>query len=84
MNVELDSDLDKELRDALAENREIEELRAILVKYREKNFRSESVYRLLDESRIGMPEDIEDRILELMDIVSGFCSLDKRVWQQGE
>lgn len=80
MNAELDSVLDRELRDALERNCDVNLLRAILVKYREKNFSSESVYRLLDALRIGATEDIEDRVLELMDIVSGFCSPDMRVW----
>ncbi|HTH61498.1 MAG TPA: hypothetical protein VL689_15235 [Paraburkholderia sp.] len=80
MNVELDSVLDRELRDALARNYDFNLLRAILVKYREKNFSSESVYSLLEAIRIDVTEDIEDRVLELMDIVSGFCSPDMRVW----
>jgi hypothetical protein len=50
------------------------------MKYEERNFRPESVYGLIESMRIGVTEDIEDRVLELMDIVSGFCSPDIRVW----
>jgi hypothetical protein len=80
MNAELDSVLDRELRDAVERNCDFNLLRAILVKYREKNFSSESVYAFLDTMRNGVTEDIEGRVLELMDIVSGFCSPNMRVW----
>ncbi|MEH0871548.1 hypothetical protein C5188_06775 [Serratia liquefaciens] len=80
MNAELDRMLDRELRNALERNYDVNLLREILVKYREKNFSSGSVYSLLDAIRIGATEDIEDRVLGLMDIVSGFCYPYMRVW----
>ncbi|WP_420283438.1 hypothetical protein [Serratia liquefaciens] len=80
MSAELDRMLDRELRNALERNYDVNLLREILVKYREKNFSSGSVYSLLDAIRIGATEDIEDRVLGLMDIVSGFCYPYMRVW----
>lgn len=80
MSAELDRILDRELRNALERNYDVNLLREILVKYREENFSSGSVYSLLDAIRIGATEDIEDRVLELMDIVSGFCYPYMRVW----
>ncbi|MNL22110.1 hypothetical protein D3C87_1434370 [compost metagenome] len=80
MNTELDSELDRELSDALRINRDFTLQRSILVKYKEKGFSSESVYKLLGTMKIGVSEDIEDRILELMDITCGFCSPNMRVW----
>lgn len=77
---ELDSVLDRELRNALEKNCEFELLRVILVKYRDMGFSSDSVYGLLDVMRVSVAEDVEDKILELMDIVSGFCSPNMRVW----
>jgi anthranilate phosphoribosyltransferase len=80
MNVELDIVLDSELRSALEGDCDFNLLRAILMKYREKGFSSESVYEFLGTMRSGVAESTDDRILELMDIVSGFCSPGMRVW----
>ncbi|RQS02232.1 hypothetical protein DIE07_34670 [Burkholderia sp. Bp9002] len=80
MTTELDIVLDRELRDALETSANLNVLRTILVKYREKGFSQESVGELLGAMRSGVAEDMEDRILELMDIVSGFCAPNMRVW----
>jgi hypothetical protein len=80
MTGELDGMLDCELRQALIEGVEIPLMRNILVRYRERDFPPQAVYELLDSMRVGAGEDIEDRILELMDIASGFCSPHMRVW----
>ncbi|CAG2159121.1 hypothetical protein LMG26411_06456 [Cupriavidus numazuensis] len=77
--TELDGELDSELRDAL-KSCELDFLRTILVRYREKGFDSESVYGLLEAMRNNVSDDIEDKILELMDIVAGFCAPGMRVW----
>ncbi|WP_080435599.1 hypothetical protein [Burkholderia ubonensis] len=80
MTTELDIVLDRELRNALENGANLDLLRAILVKYREKGFGQNSVNELLGQVRGDVTEDIEDRILELMDIVSGFCAPNMRVW----
>ncbi|OMG71640.1 hypothetical protein [Burkholderia ubonensis] len=80
MTTEIDIVLDWELRDALERNANLDVLRTILVKYREKGFGSESVNELLSAMRNCVAEDIEGRILELMDIVSGFCAPNMRIW----
>lgn len=80
MTNELDIVLDQELRDALDKSAKLDVFRTILVKYREKGFSPESVNELLAAMRNGVAEDVEDRILEIMDIVSGFCAPNMRVW----
>ncbi|KUZ63925.1 hypothetical protein WI38_32620 [Burkholderia ubonensis] len=80
MTTEIDVVLDRELRDVLEKSANLDVLRTILVKYREKGFDSESANELLAAMRNDMDEDIEERILELMDIVSGFCAPSMRVW----
>ncbi|UVE67414.1 hypothetical protein L2Y90_25105 [Burkholderia pyrrocinia] len=80
MTTEIDIALDRELRDALEKSANLDVLRTILVKYRERGFNSESLRELLAAMRNDMAEDIEDRTLELMDIVSGFCAPNMRVW----
>ncbi|MBR8220257.1 hypothetical protein [Burkholderia ambifaria] len=80
MTVELDRVLDNALRDALEKNGELGLMRAIIVKYRDQGFGSDSVCALLDAMRNGAAEECENKIIELMDIVSGFCRPDMRVW----
>ncbi|WP_175796600.1 hypothetical protein [Burkholderia anthina] len=80
MTAELYVVLDRELRDALEASTDFGMQRDILAKYRERGFSLESVYELLESMRDGATSDIEERILELMDIVSGFCSPNMRVW----
>ena len=80
MTAQLDAALDRELCDELEKGGDIASMRPILLKYKDKGFGSESVYKLLGAMRSCADEDVEDRILELMDIVSGFCSPEMRVW----
>ena len=80
MTAELYVVLDRELRDALEASADFDVLRDILVKYREKGFSSKSVCELLESMRDGVNSNIEERILELMDIVSGLCSPNMQVW----
>ncbi|MCL4664554.1 hypothetical protein L0Z14_26960 [Burkholderia multivorans] len=80
MTNKLDIVLDQELRDALDKSAKLDVLRTILVKYRDKGFSQNSVNELLATMRNGVAEDVEDRILEIMDIVSGFCAPNMRVW----
>ncbi|WP_081082305.1 hypothetical protein [Burkholderia diffusa] len=80
MTNKLDIVLDRELRDALNKGAKLDVLRTILVKYRDKGFNQNSVNELLTAMRSGVAEDVEDRILETMDIVSGFCAPNMRVW----
>ncbi|MBF5010424.1 hypothetical protein [Burkholderia pseudomultivorans] len=80
MTNKLDIVLDQELRDALDKCAKLDVLRTILVKYRDKGFSQNSVNELLATMRNGVAEDVEDRILEIMDIVSGFCAPNTRVW----
>ncbi|WP_241303113.1 hypothetical protein [Burkholderia stabilis] len=80
MTNELDIVLDRELRDALEKSEKLDVIRTILVRYRDKGFSQNSVNELLAAMRNGVAEDVEDRILEIMDIVSGFCAPNMRVW----
>ncbi|WP_322066522.1 hypothetical protein [Burkholderia ubonensis] len=80
MTTEIDIALDRELRDALEKSANLDVLRAITVKCRGKGFDSESVNELLAAMRDDTVEDIEGRIMKIMDIVSGFCAPIMRVW----
>ena len=54
MTAELYVVLDRELRDALEASADLDVLRDILVKYREKGFSSNSVCELLESMRDGV------------------------------
>jgi hypothetical protein len=83
--AELDRILDRELREGLEKKFNLHQMHAILLKYRDRGFSSESVQELLrsilDEfRRSGVSEDIEDGLLDVMDLACGWCSPHLKVW----
>ena len=76
----LDDRLDNELFFALNNGCDVASMRKILVKYQENGFSAASLHEFLSSMRFGADDELEDRILELMDIVSGFCSPFLKVW----
>jgi hypothetical protein len=65
---------------ALAENASIEEIVGILRAYRRQGMSAKSAAEVLEAIRINADEKTEDRILEILDIVTGFCPPERRVW----
>ena len=56
---------------------------ALLYKYKQSEGTQKSAYAILEKIRDDELEEAdEDRIWELMDFVSGFCSQDKRIWDE--
>lgn len=76
----LDTGLDQQLASRLRGGADLEAIRDVLVQYRDKGFTAQAVYNHLQFIRLEAPEDVEDRILEAMDIASGYCSTGCRVW----
>jgi hypothetical protein len=63
----------------------LEELIGVLRDFRSRGGSREMAYKALAELREERDlADREDRILELMDVVRGFCSAHMLVWRQGE
>jgi hypothetical protein len=57
----------------------VEELRA----FKDRGVTKDEMYHTLEILRQQAPDETaEDRILEVMDFVSGFCSEDKRICDQ--
>ncbi|PSK92527.1 hypothetical protein [Taibaiella chishuiensis] len=58
---------------------------ALLVEMKDKGLSSEQAYTLLESLRAGVRaaagEQREDLLLEMMDIVTGFCPPQRRIWQ---
>lgn len=80
MREALETGLDEQLSCLLRAGADIQQVRDVLVAYRDKGFCAEAVYNHLASLRPGASEGVEDRILEAMDIASGFCSAGSRVW----
>ncbi|NBF02335.1 hypothetical protein GV819_08515 [Pseudomonas sp. Fl5BN2] len=76
----LESGLDEPLSCLLRAGADIESVRDVLVSYRDKGFAAEAVYNYLASLRLGASQVLEDRVLEAMDIASGYCSEGARVW----
>ena len=70
---ELAANLKRALSSAL--DGTLEQLRGILISYAEQGVSRQCAYSVLAELRVDAAnESVEDRILELMDLVSGYCS----------
>ena len=60
----------------------LEVLVKILWSFKESGGEQAAAYSVLEEIREEDKEEpFEDRLLEVMDFVSGFCPIDKRIWQ---
>ena len=73
--------LDNDLESALSNDVGLIVIRNILEKYKNTGIQAGEVNLLLEELRRNAGDEAtEDRIAEVMDIVSGFCSPHMRVW----
>lgn len=77
MNLEFD------LNNFLRKNAPLPTLIDLIYKYKQFGGTQQEAYTILEKIRNNdIEESTEDRILELMDFVSGFCSRDKRIWDE--
>jgi hypothetical protein len=58
----------------------LEELISIVRTFKEAGGSREDAYAILQQARFEVDDRKEDRLLELMDFVSGYCSPEKRLW----
>ena len=59
------------------------EIKKYLVDLQNKNVSQDELYSFLEELRSDAETEIEeDRILEIMDLVCGWCSLDLQIYPQ--
>ena len=79
------SDYDKKLLSGIIKNQETSllEIKEYLINLQNKNVSQDELYSFLEELRSdAKTESEEDRILEIMDLVCGWCSLDLRIYPQ--
>jgi len=79
------SDYDKKLLSEIIKNQEIPllEIKKHLIDLQNKNVSQDELYLFLEKLRSNAKtESEEDYILEIMDLVCGWCSLDLQIYPQ--
>ena len=79
------SDYDKKLLLEIIKNQETSllEIKGYLINLQNENVSQDELYSFLEELRSDVKtESEEDRILEIMDLVCGWCSLDLHIYPQ--
>ena len=79
------SDYDKKLLSEIIKNQETSllEIKEYLINLQNENVSQDELYSLLEELRYdAKTESEEDRILEIMDLVCGWCSWDLQIYPQ--
>ena len=75
--------LEGEIKIALKKQESLQMLREIVCQYKQSGGTQQAAYETLEKIRHGqMEEPDEDRILELMDFVAGFCAQDQKIWDE--
>ena len=75
--------LESEIKGALKNQVSLPMLREIVCQYKQNGGTQQAAYVILEKIRHEQIEEPdEDRILELMDFVTGFCTQDQRIWDE--
>lgn len=73
-------DLKQQIRTNLSKD-DFQLLFKLLKDYKEQGGSKDDAYRILDELRNEQIPSTEDQVLELLDIVVGFCPTHLRLWE---
>ncbi|HWE36790.1 MAG TPA: hypothetical protein VG406_09510 [Isosphaeraceae bacterium] len=74
---------ERELTSAVESDAALPKIVEQLREFKHRGVSRQEVYALLESLRENARDDVlEDRILEVMDFVSGFCSADWDVWAE--
>ena len=77
MNVE------GEIKVALQKQASLQMLRELVCQYKQHGGTQQAAYETLEKiRREQMKGPDEDRVLELMDFVAGFCAQDQKIWDE--
>ena len=79
------SDCDKKLLSEIIKNQETSllEIKGHIINLQNENVSQDELYSFLEELRSdAKTESEEDRILEIMDLVCGWCSWDLQIYPQ--
>ena len=74
--------LESEIKKALKEDLSLTQLTDLLFRFKQFGGSQKEAYKILEKIRDGdIDESVEDKVLEIMDFVSGYCSQDNRIWE---
>jgi hypothetical protein len=77
----LNTELRRDLEGAIKSGTPLEEIVAMLRRYKEKGISQREAYSILESlHQTTLDEDVDDRILEVADFVAGFCSPHMKIW----
>ena len=75
--------LEDQIKRALQKQASLQMLRELVCQYKQAGGTQQAAYETLEKiRRERMEESDEDRILELMDFVAGFCAQDQKIWDE--
>jgi hypothetical protein len=75
--------LEGEIKGALKKQASLQMLREIVCRYKQNGGTQQAAYVTLEKIRTEQMEELdENRILELMDFVAGFCTQDQKIWDE--
>jgi hypothetical protein len=75
--------LEDQIKRALQKQASLQMLREIVCQYKQNGGTQQAAYETLEKIRCEqMEEPDEDRVLELMDFVAGFCAQDQKIWDE--
>jgi len=79
----MSGDLKRELEAAVFSPMPLEDVVSLLRRYKTLGVKQDDVYSFLTSLRDRAPDEaLEDRVLEVADFVSGFCSPHMKIWDQ--
>ncbi len=73
--------LEQSLKELLEKQKSIEELRMLLVEFKNQGGSQLDALDIIQNVRLNNSSDkVDDCLLELMDFASGYCRIELRVW----
>ena len=76
-------DFEIEIKAALKQQAPLPMLREIVHRYKQRGGTQKNAYSALEKIRQEYSEDPgEELLIDLMDLVAGFCSTDQRIWDE--
>ncbi|KAB2899945.1 MAG: hypothetical protein F9K40_09790 [Kofleriaceae bacterium] len=78
--MELADELVATIGELLGRGAALTEYLPVLRQFRDRGLSASAAYAALERMRVGADEPTEDRILDLLDIASGYCGPGLRVW----
>ena len=80
----MDDQFESTIRDAIRSDASLPEVAALLREWRDRGLSSEAAASVLEKLRVQFDVDHEDRVLEVLDLVTGYCAPHLRIWERSE